>query len=550
MAKPKPPIDPLGGGPYVLEGRIVTMDAQNTVIAKGRCYVKDSTLIAVGGTAASAPPGFSKAPKLVTHGTIYPGLIELHNHLAYNALRLWKVPKKYTNRDQWAGIAEYRKCISGPMQIIGKTVDVLPALIRYVEAKTLMGGCTTSQGIQLFSQAGIRRFYRGIVRNVELTDEAALPEANTRIADVDAATAAKFFERLKKQSCFLLHLSEGTDEKARKHFQALQIDADRWAIGPQLAGIHCAALSAADFAIYAQFGGAMIWSPFSNLLLYGETANVKAAKAAGVQIGLGSDWSPSGSKNLLGELKVAKAWNAVNNVFSDPEILALATRNAAAILKWDTLLGSLETNKRADLLVVDGTDKDPYTQLFEAREGDIGLVMINGAPRYGHSAWMEKLGAKKETRKVGSQAQAFNFVQETQDELVGKLSLKNAEEALAAALQNLPALAKELEKPKPAAPTLSLFPEPPTWELALDEIQHTEVGLRPRLPARNGKGRVGALPLQGPALQGLVSEPLSKIVEPLVIDPLTVVDDAEFLATVASEKNLTPELIAGLVALY
>ena len=38
------------------------------------------------------------------------------------------------------------------------------------EAKTLMGGCTTSQGIQLFSQAGIRRFYRGIVRNVELTD--------------------------------------------------------------------------------------------------------------------------------------------------------------------------------------------------------------------------------------------------------------------------------------------------------------------------------------------------------------------------------------------
>lgn len=544
--KPKPPIDPLGGGPYVLEGRIVTMDARSKVIAKGRCYVKDSTLVAVEDSAAPAPAGFSRAPKLATKGTIYPGLIELHNHLAYNALRLWNVPKKYTNRDQWAGIAEYRKNISGPMQILGKSLDVLPALIRYVEAKTLMGGCTTSQGIQLFSQAGLRRFYRGIVRNVELTDEAALPEATTRIADVDAATASRFLERLKKQSCFLLHLSEGTDAKARKHFEALQIDAERWAIGPQLAGIHCAALSAADFDTYAEHGGAMVWSPFSNLLLYGETANVQAAKAAGVRIGLGSDWSPSGSKNLLGELKVAKAWNDVANVFTDAEILALATRNAAAILHWDALLGSLETGKRADLLVIDGTDKAPYAQLFEAPETDVGLVMINGAPRYGHAAWMEKLGAKKETRKVGGKSQAFNFVQETQDELVGKLSLKKAEEALDAALRNLPALARELEKPKPPTPLLALLDEPPTWELALDEIQpHTEIGLRPRLPAKDGRGRVGAL-----ALQGLAAAPLSQTVEPLILDPLAVADDDRFLATVAGERNLKPELIEGLTALY
>ncbi len=53
----------------------------------------------------------------------------------------------------------------------------------------------------------------------------------------------------------------------------------------------------------------IVWSPLSNLLLYGGTARVEAAKAAGVTIGLGSDWSPSGSKNLLGELKVAWLYN-------------------------------------------------------------------------------------------------------------------------------------------------------------------------------------------------------------------------------------------------
>jgi hypothetical protein len=50
--------------------------------------------------------------------------------------------------------------------VIGKTPVLVPPLIRYVEAKCLVSGVTTSQGIARFSNAGIRRFYRGIVRNV------------------------------------------------------------------------------------------------------------------------------------------------------------------------------------------------------------------------------------------------------------------------------------------------------------------------------------------------------------------------------------------------
>jgi len=50
----------------------------------------------------------------------------------------------------------------------------------------------------------------------------------------------------------------------------------------------------------------MVWSPFSNLLLYGGTSDIARARNEGVLIALGPDWSPSGSKNLLGELKVAR----------------------------------------------------------------------------------------------------------------------------------------------------------------------------------------------------------------------------------------------------
>jgi 5-methylthioadenosine/S-adenosylhomocysteine deaminase len=233
----------------------------------------------------------------------------------------------------------------------------------------------------------VRRYYRGIVRNVEQTDEAALPEAATRIADVDAKTPQQFLERLKKQSCFLLHLSEGLDAVARKHFQALRISDTSWAIRPELAGIHAAALTTDDMQIYGANGGSMIWSPLSNLLLYGGTANVVAAKAHGVRIGLGSDWSPSGSKNLLGELKVAKIFSDKGGgIFSSEEIVGMATCSGAQILKWDSVLGSLEDGKRADLVVVDGVTGDPYDHLIEAKEGDVSLVTVNGVPRFGTTA--------------------------------------------------------------------------------------------------------------------------------------------------------------------
>ena len=85
----------------------------------------------------------------------------------------------------------------------------------------------------------------------------------------------------------------------------------------------------------------MVWSPLSNLLLYGETADVEAGAEAGVLMALGPDWSPSGSKNLLGELKVARLVEQPGRRqrSRDYDLLALATRNAAKILRWDKQLG-------------------------------------------------------------------------------------------------------------------------------------------------------------------------------------------------------------------
>jgi hypothetical protein len=544
-------IDVNHGEKIALSGRLVLMDEASTVISQGVLYMDKGNIVAATEARVRCPLGFESVPVIDSRGTIFPGLIELHNHLAYNALRLWDVSKPYTNRDQWARIPDYRKLISGPMQIIGKTPELVPSLIRYVECKSLLGGVTTSQGIQLFSNAGIRRFYRGLVRNVEQTDEKELPEADTRVADIDARDAGRFLDRLKKASCFLLHLSEGVDETARKHFLALQISGQDWAIGPQLAGIHCAGLVEEDFKIYGAKQGAMIWSPLSNLLLYGKTARIKSAKEAGVRIGIGSDWSPSGSKNLLGELKVARLVSqAEGAVFSDRDIVSMATRQAAAILQWDAVLGSLEAGKRADLLVISGTVGDPYESLVMAKETSIRLVMINGVARYGFPSLMRRLGAEGENLQVGGSVRMVFLEHESADPTVGMLSLKAAKKALKEALRQLPELAREREQPD-AAPRGVLrrlvqgIPSQQEWTLALDELEDTGVDLRPRLPLRGEQALTG--PTRAPIP---LASPLSEIVKPLDLDPLTVADDATFLSQIDRQLNLPDFVKTGLKAMY
>ena len=523
------------------------MDEDFTVLPRGVVYVDQGSIVAARDSGAPAPPGFEGVSAVVTGGTIFPGLIELHNHLSYNILRLWQVPKEFTNRDQWGRTPDYRRLVTGPMTVIGQTAGLLPAVVRYVECKCLLGGVTTSQGVELFSNHGGRRYYRGIVRNVEQTDDSDLPEAVAKIADVEANDARRFLARLERQSCFLLHLSEGKDEAARDHFLALKIRGSQWAITKALTGIHCAALKSDDFAVLGDREGAMVWSPLSNLLLYGVTANVKGARAKGVRIGLGSDWSPTGSKNLLGELKVAHlASVAAGNVFSEREIVALATREAAAILRWEKRIGSIEAGKRADLLVVDGATADPYTGLLRSDETSIRLVLINGVPRFGHSDLMKRLGGSGENVRVGGKARMVNLRVANADPVIGAITLSEAHKRLTDALQRLPKLARDLEqRPKAALRGAADLSGPPVWFLALDEMAQTGIELRPRLSLPGRRSSTGpSIALRGAAL------PLSKIVEPMALDPLTVSDDGDFLERIEAQTVLPAFVREGLRGLY
>jgi 5-methylthioadenosine/S-adenosylhomocysteine deaminase len=540
LGGPVPPVDAADGPRLALAGQIVTMDDQRTVLKDGVLYLDKGVIVAALDRGAPPPADFAQVPLTETNGTIYPGLIDLHNHLSYNILQLWDVPKQFHNRGQWAGIPEYRNNISGPMDIIGRTPGLLASVVRYVECKCLVGGVTTSQGIELFSNHGARRYYRGLVRNVEQTNDPDLPEAGSRIADVDAQDAQSFLARLASKQCYLLHLAEGIDDSARKHFLSLQIATDKWAITAALTGIHSTALHPEDYEIMASKGASMVWSPFSNLLLYGGTAQIGKAKEAGVGIGLGADWSPSGSKNLFGELKVARVITRDEPGFDDKALLAMATIEAAKILHWERFSGSLETGKRADLMVLAGNPTDPFGAFFEAPETDVSLVLINGVPRFGTAELFAKVGLDGqraiESIKLDGQTRRLNLAQNTADPDVDAVTFAQARDTLTKTLNDLPQLAHTAPKAMPAG-----VGAPVQWFLALDELAPTGIDVRPNLP-------IGGQP-SVPAARGLMPM-AAPVLKPLKLDALTVVDDDRFLDVVRASKNLPEVVKADLPGLY
>lgn len=514
---------------YALVGDVVTMNHNRDVIKKGVVYVRNDTIEAVRKATDPTPRGFESAPRLATGGTIFPGLIELHNHLAYNILPMWRPPRRYGSRDDWRGIPDYRKLIMGPMEILVNKRGYQEAIVRYVECKCLLGGVTTSQGLTLSANAGLAKQFAGIVRNPESPDDAALPPATAYIADV--ATADDLAARLERArpGRLLLHVAEGVTEQARKHFLAFQRPDGSWAITDTLVGIHCTALNGEDWKILGKGGGAMVWSPLSNLMLYGKTAGVKDARAAGVRIALGSDWSPSGSKSLLWELKIAYLYSKLSGgIFTEQEIVEMATIRPAEILGWDRLLGSLAPGKRADLLVIAGSVGDPYRRLLRSEESSIKLVAIRGVPRVGVAPLMAPFALRTEAHGD----RLLYLDDPASSALIGSLTLAEARRRLSTGMRALP------DPPDVTGPVGGGPEAEKRWNLLLDHDDRFEAALRPLAPhATEAAGEM--------AMAAAI--PVEDLVEPMTLDPLTVSEDAEvYLAALDAQPNLPAELSAAL----
>ena len=378
--------------PLIIYGRLVTLDPERPLIDDGALYIgADERIAAVQRRKEPPPTGFEAALKLETQGCVYPGLIDLHNHIAYNCLPLWASPTRkepWQRRDEWPDDDSYKPDISLPTKALCTIAG--EAVLKYVETKAVIGGTTAIQG-----SAKVPNYNGWLVRNVE--KETFQREKETARQSVRELTKVSEFkpyrEAMDAGRGFIYHLAEGTDSALIGEYDLLR---DASCLKPRLIAVHSTALEQHQFKEWGPDRGSIVWSPFSNLWLYGGTTDVWEAHKEGVRVCLGADWSPSGSKNVLGELKVADIVNRDHDgaKFTPEQLCQMVTSNPADALGWEDRLGRLKPQLHGDVLVTTDRGGDPYRNLIESVERDVLFVAINGYPFYGTTELMRAAKAE------------------------------------------------------------------------------------------------------------------------------------------------------------
>jgi cytosine/adenosine deaminase-related metal-dependent hydrolase len=376
----------------VIAGRIVPLDPTDPeAVFKGRVYLgDDGTIDRVTKGNGVLPAGFGNAPVVeVADALVLPGLIDLHNHIGYNTLPLWTEPTQGTpflHHNSWTGEASYKPAVTWPSAILVRAAP--EALLAYVQLRALVGGTTAIQGWPTSNRPLVQ-----VLRNI---DDETVGSKNRNLIYTSVITKTpldlgKMAQAQQQGAGFIYHCAEGqVGSVVAREFADV---ANAGCLRDTFIGIHCNAISDDDWQRWAKDkAGAIVWSPFSNLWLYGTTTKIDAARKRGIAVCLGSDWGPSGTKHVLGELKVAKLANRKFGYgLDDKDFVAMATSNPGDVLSrcWKRRVGRLVPGGFADVTVFrpNGAE-NVWSQVVKATERSVMLVVYHGLPRYGDADLM------------------------------------------------------------------------------------------------------------------------------------------------------------------
>jgi 5-methylthioadenosine/S-adenosylhomocysteine deaminase len=153
---------------------------------------------------------------------------------------------------------------------------------------------------------------------------------------------------------------------------------------------HSVHISNGEIAILRETGTSVSHNPVSNMMLGDGVAPVVEMLRQGVNVALGTDGAASNhSQDLFDTMKSASLLQKVHHqdagVIEPYAVLRMATAGGAKALGLDSLCGTIEIGKRADLILidVDNIHNQPVNDVFSqivhcAKASDVRTVMVNG----------------------------------------------------------------------------------------------------------------------------------------------------------------------------
>jgi len=369
--------------------------------APGEVLVEAGRIACVGAHCLSRRPDATRldCPQAV----LSPGFINDHEHLGFGHI----APRpddgvRYGHRHDW------RKGLRGFAAREDFQIDLAPDLLAWSELRHVLTGTTSLIGGFMAP---------GLARNLDLAqglEGLAVPPARyavfplddaagiLREGDCDYGPKAATEADVRPLYAYVAHVAEGVDAAARNEFACVD-DAgfdttpapggggvSHALVAGNVAIVHGVALTPPMLAEVARRGASIVWSPRSNLSLYGRTLDVAAAEALGINLALGTDWLPSGSISMPREAACALDYSRdqLGGRIGAAEVWRMMTLNAARAVHEDDAIGSLQVGLAADLVLVRGHGGDPYETVVRASAPDVLLVLRGGKALAGEAVVM------------------------------------------------------------------------------------------------------------------------------------------------------------------
>ena len=395
---------------------VVTCDAKGTVITNGGVAVENGRLTRVASSADLAPLAANAKRVVDASGLILmPGIVNTHCHAADSLFRglvedlalepwlqtAWKAEGAILNPDtsrlgSVLGFAELLLSgVTSVMDMFWYPAETVRAA-RTVGIRVATGGIFFDPpGVTGHDLAGRIAAAEDFFAEFEGSDDvfpSILPHGAYTVAPENLRTAKAIAER--HGALFSTHAAETRAEQADvtsrygcsviRHLDSLGLLDERTVLA------HCVHLDDGEIEILARSGASVAHNPMSNLKLASGVARIPDMLDAGVNVTLGTDGAISGNGlDMWMALRLAatlhKGVSGRPDVVTTGQALAMLTIAGARALGAADRIGSLETGKFADMVLIDLKRPhavpvfDPITHLvYSTAKSDVRHVFVGG----------------------------------------------------------------------------------------------------------------------------------------------------------------------------
>ncbi|HEV8138659.1 MAG TPA: amidohydrolase [Pyrinomonadaceae bacterium] len=397
-------------------GTVVTMDGSRRVIENSGVAIKGGRIVAVDDTADIDRKYAAREVINATGKVVIPGLINGHTHVP---MTLFRGIADDLDLQDW--LTKY----IFPAEAKNVTEDFVRVGTRLGLAEMIRSGTTTYCDMYYFEDAIADETFKAGMRGVLGETVIDFPVADNKTYEAGLAYSEKFIQKWKGnalivpaiaphapytvseehlkaaralsdrlRSPIVIHISETkreVDDSLKTKGASPVVYLNRIGfLNDRVIAAHMVWPTEGELGVLKKLGVGIVHNPQSNMKLASGTAPVPEMLKENLPVGLGTDGAASNNDlNLWEEMDTAaKLHKLISNdpkVVSAEEAFEMATIRGARAMHLDKEIGSIETGKRADIVIVDldALNQTPFYNIYSdlvyaTKAGDVRTVVIEG----------------------------------------------------------------------------------------------------------------------------------------------------------------------------